>query len=143
MDGLRIFLVDDDKEDQEFFRDALSEINGAVELSIFNSGDEILRALRIKDNKPDMIYLDLHMPIMDGEECLDILRENSGLKSVPIVIYSTELDMDRIAQLFFKGANRYLRKPDSFDSLVASIRATLNSLRRNALGGDSIINVVA
>ncbi|MBW8242717.1 response regulator [Muricauda oceani] len=142
MDGLRIFLVDDDKEDQEFFRDALSEINEAVLLSIFNSGDELLRALRQKDSKPDMIYLDLHMPILDGEECLDILRKNTDLKSVPIVIYSTELDMDRIAQLFFKGANRYIRKPDSFDSLVASIKATINSLKRNSLGGNAIINIV-
>ena len=142
MKGLRIFLVDDDKEDQQFFSDALAEVNGAVELSIFNGGEELLRALRVRDNKPDMIYLDLHMPIMDGEECLDFLRKNSDLKSVPIVIYSTELDMDRIAQLFLKGANRYLRKPDSFDSLVASISATLNSLKRNALGGNAIINIV-
>jgi len=142
MDGLGIFLVDDDKDDQEFFSDALSKINEAVELSIFNSGDELLRAFCTKDNKPDMIYLDLHMPIMDGEECLEILRKNSSLKSIPIVIYSTELDMERIAQLFLKGANRYLRKPDSFDSLVASISATINSLKRNALGGNAIINIV-
>jgi len=142
MNGLRIFLVEDDIEDQEFFCDALSEVDRTVELSIFSSGDELLRVLSVNDKIPDMIYLDLHMPIMDGEECLGVLRKNSGLKSVPIVIYSTELDMERIAQLFLKGANRYLRKPDSFDSLVASISATINSLKRNALGGNAIINIV-
>ncbi|WP_276167375.1 response regulator [Zobellia alginiliquefaciens] len=143
MEVLRIFLVDDDHDDQEFFSESLSKINGNFELSKYNSGAELVNEISTKPLIPDIIFLDLYMPVITGEDCLKALRRNSKFDSVPIVIYSTEYDIDRIAELFKLGANRYLKKPDSFDSLVASIKVCLSSLHRNALGGNAIINVVA
>ncbi|WP_318345784.1 response regulator [Flagellimonas baculiformis] len=136
-----IFLVDDDKEDQEIFADALSEINRPIDLSIFDSGEKLFNALKIEGKRPDAIFLDLYMPIMNGEECLSELRKNQTFRFVPIVIYSTEFDMDRVERLFGIGANRYLRKPGCFDSLVASLDATMESLSRNPLGGYAVINI--
>lgn len=143
METIKIFLVDDDKDDQEFFSEALSEIDGCYTLEKFNSGADLLNAIAVTHHKPDVIFLDLYMPIVDGEECLESLRRSSKYDTVPIVIYSTEYDIDKIARLFNLGANRYLKKPESFDSLVASLKVSLNSLKRNSLGGNAIINVVA
>ncbi|MBC7000745.1 response regulator [Cytophaga sp. FL35] len=138
----RIFLVDDDKDDQQLFKEAFLESKCSAELKIYKSGLELMSAISSEHSKPDMIFLDLYMPGMDGEECLEALRKNSKFDNVPIVIYSTEFDIDRIAKLFSIGANRYLKKPDSFKSLVASIQTSVESLRRNALGGTAIINIV-
>ena len=143
METIKIFLVDDDKDDQEFFSEALSEIDGCYALEKFNSGADLLNAIAVTHHKPDVIFLDLYMPIVDGEECLESLRSNSKYDTVPIVIYSTEYDIDKIDRLFSLGANRYLKKPETFDSLVASLKVSLNSLKRNSLGGNAIINVVA
>ena len=141
--SFQIFLVDDDTEDQEFFIDALSATGESVELSIFDSGTQLFDAISNTVKKPDMIYIDLHMPLMDGEECLKVLRKDDSLKAVPVIIYSTALDLDKIGELFSMGANRYLRKPNSFNSLVASLSATISSLKRNALGGNAVINIDA
>ncbi|MBC8770588.1 response regulator [Arenibacter sp. BSSL-BM3] len=136
-----IYLAEDDMEDQEIFKDALAELETIVNLTLFSNGQELIMALQSQPQRPDMIFLDLYMPKMDGEECLNIIRNNESLDNIPIVIYSNEYNLDRIEKLFSLGANRYLRKPDSYSSLVASLDKTVNSVKRNALGGTAIINI--
>ena len=142
-DKVSIFLVDDDKDDQEIFTEALKNINSSVDLTIFNSAKEIMKAMQLNDNMPDIIFLDLYMPVRDGEECLMDIRENPLFDNIPVVIYSTEYDIDRIERLFYLGANRYLRKPESFYSLIMSLDTLVQSLQRNSLGGNAVINIVA
>lgn len=136
-----IYLVDDDWEDQEIFLDAISKIDFTVELKIFAGGEELIEALNTADKLPNLLFLDLYMPGMDGEECLVRLREEMAFNEVPIVIYSTEYDIDRIEHLFHLGASRYLRKPTAFDSLVKSLELTVSSVIRNSQGGISVINI--
>ena len=142
-DTISVFLVDDDREDREIFKSALAEIDVQVSLSTYNSGKELLDYLYANHKKPDVIFLDLYMPKMDGEECLIEIRKIDALDSTPAVIYSTEYDLDRIERLFSVGANRYLRKPDSFNSLVTSLETTINSVKRNTVGGAALINIIA
>ena len=142
-DAISIFLVDDESDDQEIFKSALDEIDVQVELSLYNSSSTLLEALGNKQKNPDVLFLDLYMPKMDGEDCLIKIRENPEFDDIPIVIYSTEYDLDRIEKLFNLGANRYLRKPDSFDSIKTSLEKTLQSVQRNTLGGAALINIIA
>lgn len=142
-DAISIFLVDDDRDDQEIFKSALDEIDVQVELSLYNSSSTLLEALSSKQNKPDVLFLDLYMPKMDGEECLIEIRKNPEFDDIPVVIYSTEYDLDRIEKLFNLGANRYLRKPDSLNSIKTSLETTLNFVELNTLGGASLINIIA
>jgi CheY-like chemotaxis protein len=60
---------------------------------------------------PDVIFLDLNMPLMIGEECLADIRSEHRFASIPIVIYSTYMDRLKVEYLFEKGADRYLQKP--------------------------------
>lgn len=142
-DKVSIFLVDDDKDDQEIFTEALKNINSSVDLTIFNSAKEIMKAMQLNDNMPDIIFLDLYMPVRDGEECLMDIRENPLFDNIPVVIYSTEFDVDRIERLFYLGANRYLRKPESFYSLIISVDTIVQSLKQNYLEGNAVVNIVA
>ena len=142
-DKVSIFLVDDDKDDQEIFTEALKNINSSVDLTIFNSAKEIMKAMQLNDNMPDIIFLDLYMPVRDEEECLMDIRENPLFDNIPVVIYSTEFDVDRIERLFYLGANRYLRKPESFYSLIISVDTIVQSLKQNYLEGNAVVNIVA
>ncbi|PKA99746.1 response regulator receiver domain-containing protein [Flavobacteriaceae bacterium MAR_2009_75] len=138
-----VYLVDDDHEDQEIFADALELVDTHIDLKLFDNGVDLLADLYSDTPLPDVVFLDLFMPLMDGEECLRDIRENEIFDEVPLVIYSTILDMNKIEELFEMGANRYLRKPSSFDDLITALSRTTASVRRNKLGGTSIINVVA
>jgi len=82
------------------------------------------------------------MPKMDGEECLVNIRKNIDFEDIPVLIYSTEYDLDRIEKLFSLGANRYLRKADSYSSLVEALIKTVASIKRNALGSAAVINII-
>lgn len=141
-ESLIVFLADDDLEDQKLFKKCLEQIETKVHLKVFDNAEDLLIDLASTNTNPDLIFLDLYMPSMDGEDCLIEIRSNSDFKSIPIVIYSSELDLDRIEELFALGANRYLRKPISYKSLVASISKTIESVKRNAIGGNTVINII-
>ncbi|WP_276166404.1 response regulator [Zobellia alginiliquefaciens] len=134
--GLSVYLADDDVTDREAFAEALNEIDRDIRLTTFQNGVEVVDRIRSEKFIPDIIVLDLYMPKMDGEECLIALRKKSKLKNVPIVLYSSEFDIDRIEKLFELGANRYLIKTSSYESLVSSLERIVESLlHKNAAEG--------
>lgn len=135
-----IFLVDDDADDREFFSEALEEVDGEIELTVFSRGQDLLEKLRSIDRLPYIVFVDLYMPIMDGEECLIKIREDERWGSVCVVIYSTMMDMDRIEELFNVGANRYLKKPSTYPALKNALLTAIESVKNNPLGVQSIIH---
>ncbi len=124
----RIYLTDDDKDDQELFRDAFGASGETSELLIFDNCSDLMRDLRDPSVPlPDLLYLDLNMPMMNGEECLKKLRESRKFARIRIIIYSTSFELLRIEHLFKLGADRYLQKPASFHALVAAINRSIDS----------------
>lgn len=138
--GLSIFLVDDDQDDRELFSEAIAEVDADIVLSTFPDGISLMEKLRSSAPSPDIIFLDLYMPKMDGSECLDEIRSDERFDSISIVLYSGLIVMERIEELFRKGANRYLRKPSSYAALVNALERTLESVAENPTGGMAVIN---
>jgi len=121
----RILLIDDDTDDQLFFTDAVGDINPGIICEIAGHGLEGLKKLQ-SGSLPDVIFLDLNMPIMNGFDFLEKFRENEDWKNVPVVIYSTsnqQCDMERAQQL---GAQAFLTKPSSMQELHSSLERLLN-----------------
>ncbi len=79
---------------------------------------------------------------MDGKECLINIRKNIEFENIPVIIYSTEFDLDRIEKLLSLGANRYLRKSDCYKSLVEALIKTVASIKQNVLAGTAVINII-
>lgn len=126
-----IYLVDDDKDDRELFSEALGETSLKTEIATFNNGVDLMANLLDNDQKlPDVIFLDLNMPLMNGEECLADIRREPQLYAIPIVIYSTFFDEYKVDLLRQKGADRYLQKPSSYDQLKFFIERTIESLEK-------------
>ena len=135
-----LFLVDDDVEDRDFFSMAMSEISHEVQLTLFSSSEELLEYLNSDNPLPNAIFLDLHMPRIDGEACLSILRENPYNDDICITIYSSYVDMEKTAQLFQKGANRFLKKPSTYSGLKKVLCRVIESLKNNPSGGHTVFN---
>ncbi|MDT7827593.1 response regulator [Pricia sp. S334] len=135
-----VFLVDDDEDDRKFFAEALKEADAKVQLILFSSGKELLAHLHSDEPLPDIIFLDLYMPEMSGETCLSHIRTEEQFDSISLVIYSTVMNLSRVEALFNSGVQRYLRKPSSFRVLKNALKKAIESVRKNPLGGQAIIN---
>lgn len=126
MEQKRIFLIDDDDDDQLIFKDALSEINSAIECIFANNGIEAISLLKKISPLPSLIFLDLNMPVMNGFECLQRLKQENRMKEIPVVIFTTSNNpLDRIKSKE-RGAEFYLTKCSDFELLKKQLKEIFN-----------------
>ncbi|TPG36213.1 response regulator [Flavobacterium pectinovorum] len=116
-----ILQIDDDSDDCELFMEALEAISTALYTSI-NNPLEALRKLIEKEIQPDIIFLDLNMPIMSGMELLRELKKKDFLKNIPVIIFSTS-ELDEIKrEAKDRGAFDFISKPNNFNELKVILR---------------------
>jgi len=120
---LRVTLADDDKDDQQLFGEALDSTNMKTELSVADNGQELMDQLH--DNSaphPDVIFMDINMPIKNGKECLEEIKNDKELKDIPVIVYSTSESTKDINDTYNSGANLYVTKPSSFSKMVSILK---------------------
>ena len=121
-----VFLVDDDLDDQMLFRDAIAEINPSIEVITAVNGVKALKKLASGlVTKPNFIFIDLNMPLMNGIQCLKEIKVLPGFSHIPVVIYSTSSYEKDIQQAAENGAFHYIIKPFSFEELCEKIKMLL------------------
>jgi CheY-like chemotaxis protein len=132
---LNILLADDDSDDRFFFVKALQEISIATDIHTVNDGEQLMDYLTLNDeNIPDILFLDLNMPRKNGFECLFELKDNSKLKSIYVIMFSTSYprdlnyEIDMIKRLYKIGAQDYIRKPSDFEQLKQVIHFAINKV---------------
>ncbi|WP_435353117.1 response regulator [Emticicia sp. SJ17W-69] len=126
---VHVLLADDDEDDRNFFIDALNELKINTVISVVKDGKELINHLSQTDiSLPHVLFLDINMPYKSGIDCLNEIKKNDRLKDIAIAIYSTSGSEKDIEETFIKGANVYIKKPDSFPLLkkVLSQVITLN-----------------
>lgn len=113
-----IVLADDDEDDCLLFQDVIVDLNINATITTAGNGEQLLQLLRQSiDRVPDLIFLDMNMPLRDGLECLKEIRKSPNLQNVPVIILSTSSHSQTVERVFNEGANLYIRKPDSFEKL--------------------------
>jgi two-component system, chemotaxis family, response regulator Rcp1 len=126
---INILLVEDNPGDVELTEDALRRSKVATRVSVVNDGDDAMEYLRRQSSYrdeciPDLVLLDLNLPKKDGMEVLKEMREDEGLKHIPVVILTTsEAERDILAS-YKLGANCFISKPvdlNEFRKVVESI----------------------
>lgn len=116
------FIVDDDLDDQDLFIEAVSEVDKSIECMSASNCEEALDMLRNrKISLPDMIFLDLNMPRLNGKQCLAELKKESHLRDIPVIIYSTSSEKRDIDETTRLGAAHFLTKPNKFEELCKAI----------------------
>jgi CheY-like chemotaxis protein len=119
-----ILAAEDDLEDFEFFQEALFKINPSIIVFRADTGVQVLEMLKNGVFIPDIIFLDINMPRMDGHACFKELRKNEQYSKIPVVVYSTSKNVKEISHFQSQGAT-FLVKPDNFDQLVKSLEVIL------------------
>lgn len=128
----KLLLADDDADDCLFFKEALEELPVTSSLKTVYDGEELMNWLyKSYDNLPDALFLDLNMPRKSGFECLAEIKLISELQNLPIIIFSTSMDMDVVDTLYNNGAHYYLRKPGDFSKLKKVIHDVITIISTN------------
>ncbi|PKB15651.1 response regulator [Flavobacterium sp. 5] len=117
-DSILITLADDDEDDRLFFTDAFEELKINTIVNTVNNGRELLNFLNHPETiLPNIVFLDLNMPILNGIECLKEIKLNDKFNDIVIAIYSTSSSDQDVEDTFVLGANIYIKKPSHFDDL--------------------------
>ena len=121
--GITFLLADDDADDKTLFCEALSEIDPEIVCHTASDGKEALAILSEKQiTKPNIIFLDINMPVMDGWQCLGRLKENTDYKDVPVIMYSTSSYQRDIELALQSGAFCFFTKPSDYRELRSILR---------------------
>jgi CheY-like chemotaxis protein len=125
-----ILLVDDDQDDVLFFSDALREVN--ADASMEHSGDAHLALDRLANGRfePDLIFLDLHMPAINGWECLRQIKAIAKFRQTPIIMYSTANLHTSGFTPADVGAVAFYQKSNSFEQLKKDLAEMLSLIGR-------------
>ena len=123
-----IYLIDDDIDDVELFRDALEEVAPSVGFQFANDGHEAVRTLSEKDYElPDLIFLDISMPVFSGLQCLASFKKDHQLKDVPVIMYSTSSQEREIKLARELGAVAFVTKPNDYRLLKHILTLVLDT----------------
>ena len=122
--NIRVLLTDDDEDDRSLFADAIADLDLHYPVEFCRNGMELISRLNNKSiATPDIIFLDLNMPVLSGFETLQQIRNEAKFKDIPVIaIYSTSATEDGIKNTFGLGANAYVVKPIDFNDLKKLIK---------------------
>jgi two-component system response regulator len=129
MEEIFILIAEDDADDRFLLQAAFEENGFSDKLYFVENGVEVLEYLNSlkvsqKERKfPRFILLDLNMPKKDGREVLKELKQSADLKKIPVVIFSTTNNEQEMRRCYELGANSYITKPNSFESLLKTVAA--------------------
>ena len=123
---ITILMADDDEDDRMLAREALEECRLANNLHFVQDGEELLDYLyhrgkfdsQTQSPRPGLILLDLNMPRKDGREALQEIKADPELRQIPVVVLTTSQAEEDIYRTYDLGANSYITKPVTFESLV-------------------------
>lgn len=128
---ITILMADDDEDDRLLAKDALEECRLANNLHFVVDGEDLMDYLYhrgkytqlINSPRPGLILLDLNMPKKDGREALQEIKGDPELRLIPVIVLTTSKAEEDIYRTYDLGANSYIAKPVTFESLVSVMKA--------------------
>lgn len=112
-----VLLVEDDIDDQLLIEEAFQDTELPVRLDFAVDGRQALDMLSQISYMPDLILLDLNMPVMNGFEVLSQLQAKNLSSRTPIVILTTSSDKDQVNRSYDLGASSFIIKPRKYTEL--------------------------
>jgi len=123
-----ILLVEDNAGDVRLTREVLKDSKVRNNLIVANNGQEALACLRKQGKftgtvRPDLILLDLNLPVKDGREVLAEIKGDPDLKRIPVVILTTSKAEEDILKTYNLHANCYVTKPVDLEQFVKVVKS--------------------
>lgn len=130
----KILLIDDDRDDREFFMDAVSKVSSTVSCIALESCVDLIADLNSgKLQRPNLIFLDINMPEMNGWTCLSHLKKEADLAEIPVIMYSTSQYSEEGIKAKTAGALSFFSKPYDFRELQDILKKVIQHLDQNSL----------
>ncbi len=130
----KFLIVDDDADDSEMFCEAVKEVIPDCICYRASNGRSAIIAL---DNEeidiPDIIFLDINMPVMNGWQCLSKLKEPETFKDIPVIMYSTSSYPEEVDRARHSGALCFLTKPYNFRELKKNLAIVADYVNKGSL----------
>lgn len=123
-----ILLVEDNPGDVQLTREALQEVKVLTNLIVVENGVQALDFLYKRNGyesviRPDIIFLDLNLPLKNGREVLEIIKNDENLKRIPVVILTSSKAEEDIVRSYNLHANCYITKPLDFNQFAGVVKA--------------------
>lgn len=118
----RLLVVDDDADNREVLRGLLESMH--FEVLLATNGKEAVDT--IFADRPDLVLMDLVMPVLDGFDTIRALRNNAELKSLPVIAVSASVFGHTHADSLSAGFDAFLNKPVRFDQVIDALRKLLD-----------------
>jgi len=121
---MRILLIDDDRDDQLLFCEAVEKIDSGLPCDVADNGEQGIAKLRAYPEGSILIFLDINMPIMNGWDTVGAIRQDEKLRHCKVIMYSTSShpsDKERAAKL---GAG-FLSKSNTFEKMVLALQEVI------------------
>lgn len=127
-------LTDDDIDDRELFLEALTSIDPSITCHFAEDGEAALQLLGKRDIiKPDIIFVDINMPVMNGWELLRELRKDETFDGVPVMVYSTSGALRDKLTARDLGALCFITKPYDYKLVRKMLEIVIAGLNKNSL----------
>lgn len=122
-----IILIDDDPDDLDIMKQALKTVDPTLFCISFIYPQEALKVLLKKEmvKRPDFIFIDINMPVISGDKCLKVLREDPDFDDISITLYSTAMPPVVSEVLKSAGATHTFQKPVKLKSYVEILEKIL------------------
>ena len=121
-DGLKILVIDDSKTIRRTAETLLSKEG----CQVFTAIDGFDALSKIADHKPDLIFVDIMMPRLDGYETCSLIKHNKVFKKTPVIMLSSKDGLFDRARGRIVGSEQYLTKPFTKDELLGAISNQIN-----------------
>jgi chemotaxis family two-component system response regulator Rcp1 len=125
---IEILLIEDSPGDVRLTIEALKEAKVLNNLTVATDGVEALEILRRNgkhgdSRRPDLILLDLNLPLKDGREVLAEIKADPSLRRIPVVVLTTSRSEEDIARAYDLHANCYITKPVDFKQFITVVQS--------------------
>ena len=125
--AIHLLLVEDDPGDVLMTQEALASAKILHELHVVNDGESAVAFLQREGEhagapRPDLVFLDLNLPRMDGREVLALVKADESLRSIPVVVLTTSSAEEDVLRSYGLHANAYVTKPVDFQAFMHVVR---------------------
>jgi CheY-like chemotaxis protein len=126
-DTVELLLVEDSPDDADLMREALDESDLRPRVTVVEDGEDALRYLRrlppFRDApRPDLVLLDLHLPRLSGHEVLAELKEDEGLRRIPVIVLTSADSELAFLSAYELHANCCVRKPADLEQFALTVK---------------------
>lgn len=123
---MTVLYVDDDPDDRQLFLEAVKSIDDSIVCATANDGLDGLSWLD-SHNLPDIVFMDINMPLMNGKTCLAEIKSSKKTARLPVIIFTTSNNPVERIECSKIGAAAYVLKPASYAQMKSTLSALFSS----------------